>query len=412
MTIRPLGSTKLFQPLRLGKFQLKHRIVLAPLTRCRATEESPGVYVPNGLSVEYYTQRATDGGLLISEASPIHRYAVGYPRVPGIFTQSQIEGWHRVTDAVHTKGAFIICQLWHVGRASLPKWLDGRKPLSSTDVALKGSAFDGTVYGNNPPQKMTVRDIKETVQQYVNASKNAVMAGFDGVEVHCANGYLPDQFLNDNINQRTDEYGGNIENRCRFPLDIIKAVTSAIGADKVGVRFSPFSYFQDTHDSNPVEHWVYICKQLASMPAKNKPIYVHMIEADSGFEPDIGVREKLEAMLVRLSGVSAEKAQSLSDQDLIARFTLDPFRKALEGSDIKLITCGGLTRDTAVQKVENNKADLVAFGRLFISNPDLPNRLKDGEPFAEYDQKTFYEAQPMSHGYLDYPCYESAISGR
>lgn len=148
------------------------------------------------------------------------------------------------------------------------------------------------------------------------------------------------------------------------------------------------------------------------MPAKNKPIYVHMIEADSGFEPDIGVREKLEAMLVRLSGVSAEKAQSLSDQDLIARFTLDPFRKALEGSDIKLITCGGLTRDTAVQKVENNKADLVAFGRLFISNPDLPNRLKDGEPFAEYDQKTFYEAQPMSHGYLDYPCYESAISGR
>lgn len=407
MALKPLANTPLFQPLRVGALPLKHRIVLAPLTRCRAVEESPGVFVPTNLAVEYYTQRSTDGGLLISEATPIDRYSTGYPRVPGIFTRSQIAGWKPVTDAVHSKGGFIVCQLWHVGRASLPKWLDGRQPLSSTDVPLSGAAFDGTPYGDTRPKIMTLDDIREVRQQYVNASKNAIEAGFDGVEVHCANGYLLDQFLNDNINKRTDEYGGSIANRARFPLEVIDAVASAIGGDRVGVRFSPYGYFQETHDSNPVDHWAYVCKQIAALPSAKRPAYVHMIEADSGFEPNIGVREKMESLYVSTTSGDPAKAKSLSDQELLKLFSLDPFRGILQEAGITLITCGGLTRESALEKVVQNKADLVAFGRPFISNPDLPERLKVGAPLADYDKTSFYEAKPMSHGYLDYPTYNA-----
>ena len=202
---KPLASTALFTPLSVGAIELEHRVIQAPLTRMRAEEEVPHVYVPGDLMVEYYGQRASKGGLQITEATSISKYCCGYPKVPGIFTASQITGWKRVTDAVHAKGGKIVCQIWHVGRATISSVLDGKTPISCTTIPISGAHQDGTLYSDCPPRQMTKGEMQEIKGDFVSAAKNALEAGFDGVEIHGANGYLLDQFLHDNVNTRTDE---------------------------------------------------------------------------------------------------------------------------------------------------------------------------------------------------------------
>ncbi|KAL1980859.1 hypothetical protein VTN96DRAFT_3394 [Rasamsonia emersonii] len=401
MTFAPLAETTLFKPLQIGALKLEHRVVQGATTRMRASKESDGVYVPNDLVVELYSQRASKGGLLITEATPISRYAAGYPGVPGIFTPSQIAGWKRVTDAVHAKGAFILCQLWHVGRASCPSFLDGRRPVSASDIPISGKALDGTEYADNPPRPMTVEEIKETVAEYAAAAKRAMEAGFDGVEIHAANGYLLEQFLHDNINNRTDEYGGSVENRCRFTLEVIDIVTAAVGADRVGIRLSPYNYFQDTRDSDPNGHWVYLCEQIAALPPERRPSYVHMIEPR--FDEVLDEKAKLDALSAYTeNGVEAE---ATATKRLVGS-TLDHFRPVLQKAGIKFLAAGNFNRDNAVPKLDSDAADAIVFGRWFIANPDLPRRLKEGLPLNPYDRSTFYGADPPQKGYTDYPFYD------
>jgi 2,4-dienoyl-CoA reductase-like NADH-dependent reductase (Old Yellow Enzyme family) len=258
----------------------------------RAEKESRGVHVPVERAVEYYSQRATKGGLQLSEATDICLNASAYPGVPGIFTPSQIAGWKKVTDAVHSKGGYIFCQLWHTGRASGPNMLGGQTPLSSSSAPMSGTYLDGQDCAENPPRPMTVEEIQNTTAEFAAAAKRAIDAGFDGVEIHSkynksenkllgltftgANGYLLDQFLHDNVNTRSDEYGGSVEKRCRFILEVIKAVCDSVGPSRTGIRLSPFNYFQDTRDSDPNAHWSYLCQQIASLSESQRPCYVHM----------------------------------------------------------------------------------------------------------------------------------------
>lgn len=381
---KPLADTALFKPLQVGSIKLEHRIVLAPLTRMRATKESEGVYVPNDLLVEYYSQRASKGGLLLSEATPISRLAAGYRGSPGIFTSSQISGWKKVTDAVHAKGGYMFNQLWHVGRATTPGMLGGVPTVSSSNISISGKAVDGTDYADSPPKPLTPEEIKELVAEYAAAAKRSIEAGFDGVEIHAANGYLLDQFLHDNVNVRTDSYGGSIENRARFPLEVIKSVTAAIGADKTGIRLSPYNFFQDTKDSDPYTHWAYIIAQIAGLPKESRLAYVHMVEPR--FDEKLAEEEKLK----RLPGDIS---------------SLTPFKRILEKGGVKLIAAGAFNRINSVPKLEAQEADLVAFGKLFIANPDLPKRLAEGLPLNPPDRSTFYGADPPNKGYTDYPFF-------
>ncbi|CRG87927.1 hypothetical protein PISL3812_04949 [Talaromyces islandicus] len=373
----------LFQPLRLGAVTLSHRIVQAPTTRMRSTG-SDGVFVPNDLNVEYYSQRASPGGLMLTEATPISRLAAGYPGVPGIFSPSQIAGWKKVTDAVHAKDAYIYCQLWHVGRATVPSFIEGKQALSASSIPISGKALDGNEYATTPPRPMTVDEIQETVKEYAAASKRAIQAGFDGVEIHGGNGYLLDQFLHDNVNNRTDDYGGSIENRSRIVLEILQAVAEAIGAERVGIRLSPYNYFQDTRDSNPNVHWLSLCSQIASLPTEFRPAYVHMIEP-------------------RFDEILDEHAKMKSVAG--GKPSLDVFRPTLKKSGIAFLVAGNFNPQNAGSKLIEDGADAVAFGRWFISNPDLPRRLKEGLPLTPYDRSTFYGADPPSKGYTDYSFY-------
>ncbi|CAI7639494.1 unnamed protein product [Penicillium pancosmium] len=374
----------LFQPLRLGALSLSHRVVQAPCTRMRSTKESEGVFVPNDLNVEYYSQRASAGGFMLTEATPISRYAAGYPGVPGIFTKSQIAGWKKVTDAVHAKGAYIYCQLWHVGRATVPSFIDGKQAVSSSDIPISGNGLDGTEYAALPPRPITIDEIQELIKEYAAAAKRAIEAGFDGVEVHGANGYLLDQFLHDNVNKRTDDYGGSIENRSRIVLEVLKSVAGAIGADRTGIRLSPYNYFQDTKDSNPNAHWLALCSLIASLPNESRPSYVHMVEP-------------------RFDEVLDEEAKigSLAND----KPSLDVFRPALKKGGIAFLAAGNFNAENAGPKLVTDGADAVVFGRWFIANPDLPRRLKEGLPLNPYDRTTFYGADPAEKGYTDYAFY-------
>ncbi|KIW96765.1 uncharacterized protein Z519_02156 [Cladophialophora bantiana CBS 173.52] len=397
---RLLDDTMLFTPLKLGALNLEHRVMMAPLTRMRGTKESEGVYMPGDLNVEYYSQRASKGGFQLTEACPISRLACGYPGVPGIFTQSQIAGWKRVTDAVHAKGGFIFCQLWHVGRATVPSLLNGHDCVSSSNIPLAGKALDGSEYAATPPRPMTVEEIRETIEEFAAAAKRAIEAGFDGVEIHGANGYLLDQFLHDNVNVRTDSYGGSIENRAKFPLEVIKVVTSAVGADRVGIRLSPYNYFQDTRDSNPDTHWAYLCQQIAELPETNRPAYVHMVEPR--FDEVLDEAAKLTALV---DGSSTVKVKDKMP-------SLVPFQKILQKGGVKFIAAGNFNSDNALPKLEADEADAIIFGRWFISNPDLPLRLAEGLPLNPYDRSTFYGADPLSKGYTDYPFFSAGNSSR
>ncbi|KAL6703055.1 hypothetical protein ACN47E_010262 [Coniothyrium glycines] len=403
---KPLKETSLFSPFKLGPLTLEHRIVQAPLTRMRASKESDGIFVPNELFVEYYGQRATKGGLQLTEATDIAHYASGYPGVPGVFSESQIAGWKKVTDAVHAKGGYIFVQLWHTGRASPPSFRAGAPTVSSSDIPMEGNWIDGVACADHPPKPLTVEEIQHWTKAWGEAAKKAIEAGFDGIEIHAANGYLLDQFLHDNVNKRTDQYGGSIEGRTRFPLEVIKECTKAIGADRVGIRLTPYNYFQNTKDSDPNTHWEYLCEKIASLPQDERPVYVHMVEPR--FDEVLDEQAKLDALATYTSkgsaGVEAEATVKPKGSTLVT------FRRILARGGVAFIAAGGFNRDNAAPKVEAGDADLIIFGRWFIANPDLPRRLADGLELNQYDRSTFYGADPPQKGYTDYPFYTEATA--
>ncbi|WP_345973494.1 alkene reductase [Sulfurimonas diazotrophicus] len=351
----------LFSPLNVGNITLNNRIVMAPLTRCRSVEE----HRANAMMADYYAQRAS-AGLIISEATMVSPMGMGYPATPGIYTPEQVESWKQVTQAVHDKGGKIYLQLWHVGRISHPSFLGGELPLAPSAVQPAGQTF--TFEGMQDyvtPRPLETAEIPGIVEQYVDGAKNAIAAGFDGVEIHGANGYLIDQFLRDGTNRREDAYGGSVENRVRFLLEIVEGVSAAIGADRTGVRLSPSGTFNDMSDSDPKTLFTYALNRLSDANLA----YVHIVDA---LEGDI----RHGANVVELAAL----------------------RDAYKGV---LITCGGYDKARGNAVIADGLADAVAYGLLYIANPDLPERFNADAPLNEPDPDTFYTQDEK--GYLDYP---------
>jgi len=358
-----MSDAKLFSPARAGSIELKNRVVMAPLTRNRARAEDD---TPYELHVEYYRQRA-GAGLIVSEGSQISPQGKGYAWTPGIYSQAQIDGWKKVTDAVHAEGGKIVIQLWHVGRISHPVLQpDGADPVAPSAIAAKSKTFDGTQFIDTPtPRALEIDEIPGIVEDYRKAAENADKAGFDGVEIHGANGYLIDQFLRDGSNRRDDLYGGSIENRTRFLKEVMDAVTGVLGAGRVGIRLSPFSNANDISDSNPQETFSAAIRLLNTYGLS----YLHLVEGQTGGPRDIP-----------------------EGCDLAALYAL--FDGARMGNN-------GYDREMAIDAVESGAIDLVAFGRPFISNPDLVDRLEKGAALNEPDRDTFYGGG--AKGYTDYP---------
>jgi N-ethylmaleimide reductase len=368
--------SKLFSAIHVGPVPLKHRVVMAPLTRSRAS--MPGE-VPGDLMVEYYSQRASDGGLIISEATPVSPGARGWFGAPGMFTDEQVKGWRRVTAAVHARGGRMFAQLWHTGRSSNVDVTGGITPVSaSVDPSYweSGDHLTSTPSGWAPPsphRALEIDEIRGIVEDYRKAAARAKEAGFDGVELHGANGYLPDQFLQDSSNRRTDIYGGSVENRARFFVEIVEALSSVFAGDRVGVRIGPDGRWNGMGDSDPRALFDYLVGQLNCFGLA----YLHVIEP------------RVKGNVVVHEG-----------QEPIAAAHL---RRIFRGT---IIAAGGFEPGTAMAIVDRGDADLVAFGRHFVSNPDLPQRIRDGLPLAPYDRETFYTVG--AEGYVDYPAYGSA----
>ncbi len=364
-----MPDLKLLSPATLATLELPNRMIMAPLTRCRAGDR----YIPQSINAVYYAQRAS-AGLIISEATQVARNGIGYPNTPGIYTSEQVEGWKQVTDAVHAKGGRIFLQLWHAGRVAHPSLLPpGEIPIAPS--AIPANCMADTVEGQQPhvtPRALALEEIPEIVAQFQQGARNAVAAGFDGVEIHSANGYLLDQFLQDNSNQRSDEYGGSVENRVRLLLEVVQAVVEVWGKGKVGVRLSPSSTFNDMKDSNPMATFSYVADALNQFGLG----YLHMVEP-------------------RIQGnvTIAEDGKGLG-----AKF----FRSIFQGS---IVTAGGYTRDTGEAMLQENSADFIAYGRLFLANPDLPKRFALNATLNRYDRNTFYTNS--ERGYTDYPAIES-----
>ncbi|KAG9125529.1 hypothetical protein FRC07_007247 [Ceratobasidium sp. 392] len=360
-------SSRLFQPLQIGDVILQHRIALAPLTRFRANN----AHAHQDIATEYYKQRSqVPGTLLITEATFIAAEAGGYANVPGIWSDDQIVAWKEVVDAVHANNSHIYLQLWALGRAADPEVIhaEGHPYVSSSATQLEGKS--------EVPQEISKDDIQRYVGLYVQAAKNAVhKAGFDGVEIHSANGYLLDQFLQVTCNQRTDEYGGSIENRARFVLEVTDAVVAAVGVKKTGIRFSPWSRFQGMRMKNPIPTFSYVVEELAKR--HSELAYIHFTEpvvaGDSDSNP-------------------AHNNASVHESNDFARTIWSPR---------PFISAGGFTLDSATAHVNKHENEAVAFGRLFISNPDLPERLLAGTSLTKYNRATFYTPGPV--GYTDYP---------
>jgi len=362
-------QAKLFTPLNLGDLTLPNRIVMAPLTRNRARPDGD---VPYALNVEYYAQRAS-AGLIITEGTQITPEGKGYIQTPGIYSAAQIAGWKAVTDAVHDAGGRIFAQLWHVGRISHVSLLpNGRPPVAPFPITANSKTFIASGYADvSPPRALETEEITRIVEDYRKAAENARQAGFDGIEIHGANGYLIDQFLRDGTNKRGDAYGGSVENRTRFLAEVLDAVTNVYPSKRVGVRFSPFSNFNDISDSDPVTTFA-----AAIARADEAGIgYVHLVEGQTG-----GPRE--------------------FSPDDIARL-----RAAFSGA---YMANNAYDRESAIRAVESGEVDLVAFGKLFIANPDLVERLKANAPLNEPDQSTFYGGD--ERGYTDYPTLEEAVA--
>jgi len=350
----------LFSELNIGKKSLKNRIIMAPMTRCRAVKNN----CANELMAAYYVQRAS-AGLIITEASQISPMGVGYLYTPGIYSDAQIEGWKKVTAAVHEKGGLIYLQLWHVGRVSHSSFLNGKLPVAPSAVKIEGKHY--TPEGMQPfetPRALELHEIKEIVKEYAQAAANAIEADFDGVEIHGANGYLIDQFIRDGSNKRTDEYGGSIENRSRFLFEVVSAVCDAIGREKTALRLSPSGTFNSMTDSDPQKDYKYICDKLNDYDLA----YLHIIDA---LKEDI----KHGANVVEL----------------------EVLRDAYKGV---LITNGAYDKARGNEAIKNGLADAVAYGTLYISNPDLPKRFETDAPLATADPHTFYTHDEK--GYTDY----------
>ena len=369
---------KLFTPIQIGSMTLEHRIVMAPLTRSRSVQ--PGD-IPGDLMREYYQQRASEGGLIISEATAISVTARGWYGAPGLYTDGQVAGWKRVVGAVHAKGSRMFSQLWHTGRASHHEMTNGTMPVAPSVVPYyygeDTSAAVSTPTGwtkPSPHRALDMEEIRDIVEDYGKAAERAKAAGFDGVELHGANGYLPDQFLQDGSNKRTDAYGGTIQNRARFLLEVVEAMVSVWGGDRVAVRVGPGGTWNEMHDSNPEALFDYVAGQLNRFGLA----YLHVIE------PRIKGNELI-------GGGQAPVASQR-------------MRNIFNG---KIIAAGGFEPDTAEAIIERGDADLVAFGRHFLANPDLPKRIRLGLPLNAYDRKTFYTFD--FHGYTDYPFYGSPL---
>jgi N-ethylmaleimide reductase len=364
----------LFSLLQIGPFRLAHRVVMAPLTRMRAERAS---LAPQPLNAEYYGQRATSGGLIIAEASPVMPSGYGNPGVPGIYSDAHIRGWREVIDAVHAKGGLIFLQLWHVGRVSHSSFQPGGAlPISSSAVAispeLKTMTADRKVMPYETPRALDTSEIPDVVESFRQAAINALQAGFDGVEIHGANGYLIEQFLQSRTNLRTDRYGGSIENRARFLLEITQAVIGVWGANRVGVRLSPYGIANDSGEADPMPLYSHVVRSLNLLGLA----YLHFIEP-------------------RSSG--AGRAE-VNHQNVPSAMVL--FRPIWRGV---MITAGGFTGEAAEAAIADGHADAIAFGRIFISNPDLPRRLREGLPLTPYNRATFYGGDET--GYTDYPNY-------
>jgi N-ethylmaleimide reductase len=358
--------TTLFDPIDIGPYRLAHRVVMAPLTRRRA--ELDGVPAP--LAPTYYSQRASEGGLLITEGTVISPRGFRYVRTPGIFTREQIAAWRPIVQAVHARGARLFLQLWHVGRQSHPLLQPGgRLPIAPSAVAAAGDAFPER--GPVPflvPHALGLDEIRDVVAEYRQAAAFALQAGFDGVEIHAANGYLPDQFLQDGANRRSDAYGGTIENRARFLLEVTAAARAIWGPGRVAVRLSPSGTVGSMVDSDPVATFGYIAEQLNRFELA----YLHVIE------PRVRGNETLN------DGADPVAARAL--------------RQIYKGT---LMAAGGFTKESGNAILSEGNADLIAYGLLFISNPDLPQRFRDNLPLSAYDRSTFYGGD--HRGYTDYP---------
>ncbi len=346
--------TTLFDPITIGELELKNRIIMAPLTRCRADAGR----VPNALMAEYYVQRAS-AGLIISEATSVTPMGVGYPDTPGIWSDDQVRGWSGITQAVHANGGKIVLQLWHVGRISDPSYLDGELPVAPSAIAAKGHvSLIRPMKDYVTPRALETAEIADIVEAYRQGAENAKAAGFDGVEIHGANGYLLDQFLQDSTNQRTDQYGGSLENRARLMLEVTDAVLSVWPAGRVGMHLAPRADAHDMGDSQRAETFTYVARELGKR------------------------------------GIAFICAREKAADD-----SLSPSLKQAFGG--VFIANERFTKAQANDWLASGKADAVAFGIPFIANPDLPARLQQDAPLNEPHPETFYGSGPV--GYIDYP---------
>ncbi|MFS8006242.1 putative 12-oxophytodienoate reductase [Helianthus anomalus] len=367
-------SIPLLTPYTMKTFHLSHRVVLAPLSRLRSYN-----FTAQPHAILYYKQRTTKGGLLIGEASGISDTAQGLPNTPGIWKKEHVEAWRPIVDGVHENGGIIFCQLWHSGRVSNTCFQpNGRSPISSTNKPILNQQFIGgsgdadSEY--SPPHRLTIDEISNVINDFRTAARNAMEAGFDGVEIHGANGYLVDQFLKDQVNDRTDQYGGSLENRCRFPLEVVQAISQEIGCERVGMRLSPFANYNDSADSDPHSLGVFMAESLSQLGIA----YCHVIQP---------------RMVTQFERVET-------------RDSLVSMRKAFKGTFI--VAGGYYDRDEANRVIENGEADLVAFGRAFLANPDLPKRFRLNAPLNMYDRSTFYTDDPVV-GYTDYPFLDDPV---
>lgn len=364
--------TKLFEQNNLKSLSLQNRFVMAPMTRSRSSQ--PGD-VPNDIMVEYYRQR-TSAGLIITEATQISLQGKGYARTPGIYTEEQIEAWKKITKIVHENGSKIFSQLWHVGRISSSK-VNGLQPIAPSALAAKDTnvyIFDGVPNGDatfvpvEEPKEMTIEDIKKVIDEYIMAAKNAISAGFDGVEIHGANGYLIDEFLRSNSNKRIDDYGGTTENRIRFMLEVTQAVANTIGHDRTGLRISPFIRFKDMDDPEILDTIMLAAQKLNLMDIA----YLHLSEADWDDAPQIpedfriDLRKKFHSTIIATGNKTPEEGERLLEQGLI---------------------------------------DLVGFGRKFLTNPDYPYRVKNNLPLNVISNTHKLFGGGGIEGYSDYPFY-------
>ncbi|MCR6735168.1 MAG: alkene reductase [Afipia sp.] len=360
----------LFSPLQVGPYTLSHRVVMAPLTRMRAEKNS---FAARTLNAEYYAQRATAGGLIIAEASPVVPSGRGNPGTPGIYSSEQIKGWREVTDAVHAKGGVIFLQLWHVGRVSHSSFQPGGGlPVAPSAVPIPGNTMtaSGTQAPYETPRALETDEIAGVIESFRQGALNAMEAGFDGIELHGANGYLIEQFLQSRTNLRTDQYGGSIANRARLLLEIADAVIGVWGANRVAVRLSPYGVANDSGEPDPMPLYSYVIRSLDPLGLA----YLHFVEP-------------------RSSGAGRAEVNHAN-----APSAMELFRPMWHGV---LISAGGFDGKSAEAAVSAGHADAIAFGRTFISNPDLVERVRSGAPLNPYNRATFYGGEEA--GYTDYP---------